>query len=130
MKDIKKRIECLKGVLSNTMESARIAIRDIVKANGGFVFVDDSGDTIYGYSLDEDETLQEYYVRGLRVNKSDEVEVFLAPILRGVNEIYTEDYLKNHTEEDEWQPLNGADACLYPWETTISILESIEQYAK
>ena len=130
MKNIKKRIECLNAVMHNTIEAARIAIYDILKENDGFIFVDDGGDAIYGYALDEDEILQEYYVRGLRINKNDDVEVYLAPILHNCKVTYTAEDLKNYGDEEDWYSISGADGSLYPWETIISILQSINQYSK
>lgn len=130
IKNIKKRIESINAVFSNAVESAKIAIYDIVSANGGFIFVDDNGDSIYGYALDDDDILQEYRVKALRTTADGDVEVFLAPILRSCQVVYTEDYLKNETDEDEWYPISGADGSLYSLETVISIIESINQYSK
>ena len=130
MKKIIKRIKSINGVLSNAIDAARIAIYDLVMANGGFVFIDESGDTIYGYALDDDEILTEYYVKGLRTCDGGDVEVYLVPILYGVQTKYTKEDIENDTDEENWYSIGGGDCALYSWETIISILESIDQYVK
>ena len=127
-KSIIKRIDHLRTILSTTIEAARIAIYDIVKANGGFIFIDEDGDTIYGYALNGDDFLEEYIVKGLRTTDDGDVEVYLVPILRGTKVVYTAEDVKNDTDADNWYTIGGSDGALYSWDTIISILESIEEY--
>ena len=123
-----KRIDHIKSVINTQMEEARIALYDLVEANGGFVFIDDGGDTIYGYALNEDDFLEEYKVKALKSCDDGDVLVYLVPILRGVQVKYTAEDIKNETDSDNWYTLGGGDGMLYAWDTIISVLESIEEY--
>lgn len=129
-KNIIKRINHLRTFLSTTMEAARIAIYDLVKANGGFVFIDGEGDTIYGYALNGDDYLEEYYVKALKACDDGDVLVYLVPILRGCQVTYTAEDIKNDTDCDNWYTLSGGDGVLYSWDTIISIIDSIEEYVE
>ena len=102
------------------------AIRDIIKAAGGFVNASNNKqekpdikalvyDSKTGYS-------EPFPIRALRVGKNDEVEVFIG----NFGTIYTEKFLAGKASEDRWQPLKGSNILFY--QTILSIAKTIDEY--
>ena len=119
----------LKKTLRNTFDFAYSVIYDAVKQNDGFIaLTDTSCDTIFGYAMNDEDELKEWYARGLRIAKNNDLEVFLAPILRGVKETYTKEDMFSDEFKDCWYSLSGADGALYSWETILGIIENLDEY--
>jgi hypothetical protein len=121
------KIEKVRKEVFNALNNGYNVIRDIVEKNGGFINTSPelNLDTIYGYALNEEERLEEYYCYALRVIDGDVLCYFL-PIMRTYLETPTKEDMLN--DEENWHLLDGSDGLTYKPATIVSILDSIEEY--
>ena len=102
------------------------AIRDLVKAAGGFVNTTNNRqekvdmkclvfDSKKGYT-------ETFPIRALRVNDKDEVDVCVG----NFGTIYTDKFLRGKASEDHWKPLKGSSILFY--QTILSIAKTIDDY--
>ena len=121
------KIEKTRKEIFKSLNDAYIAIKEVVIRNGGFLNTspEHNFDTIYGYAINEEDRLEEYYCYALRIVDNDILCYFL-PIMRTYLETPTKEEMI--ADEDNWYCLDGSDGLTYKADTIISILDSIDEY--
>ena len=120
--------------VAETMSACLGFLIEYVKSKGNFldthcgVYIvggEERKTTLYGYALDDEEELSEFYIYGFRW-KDGWLECYLVPKTKTYTLVCTKEEMM--ADEDNWYTFGGVDGNLYDYLTLVSVIDDITEY--